>query len=279
MNWLDALCEARNSGQAFVLVTIIDVQGSAPRGVGTRMLVLRDSETGTIGGGALEFKATSVAKKIIDEDSVHARIFSDSYPLAKALSQCCGGRVTLQFDFTPRTDFNVAIFGAGHVSQALVKILSDIRCHVTVFDDRIECLEKISAQPEADGRIDVAKLDNNPFDCVAACKPDTAYFVMTHSHDLDYLCVEAVLGRNDIQYCGLIASKSKAAAFKSRLARKEFTSDEIARLTAPIGQHFKTGNQPMEVAVAAVSDLLGVRNAVTPARNNVRSISGGVKSS
>jgi xanthine/CO dehydrogenase XdhC/CoxF family maturation factor len=42
---------------------------------------------------------------------------------------------------------------------------------------------------------------------------------------------------------------------------------ELARLTAPLGQHFQTGNTPMEVAVAAVSDLLHLRNAAAKNSN------------
>jgi xanthine/CO dehydrogenase XdhC/CoxF family maturation factor len=40
------------------------------------------------------------------------------------------------------------------------------------------------------------------------------------------------------------------------LARKQFSEFEIAQLTAPIGKHVHAGNLPMEIAVAAVADLM-----------------------
>ncbi len=87
--------------------------------------------------------------------------------------------------------------------------------------------------------------------------PDRAYYlVMTHDHSLDYELVEAILTRGDCRYCGLIASSSKAKSFKSRLTRKGFTKTELSQLTAPIGQSITTGNLPMEIAVAAVADIL-----------------------
>ena len=38
-----------------VLVTVLDVKGSVPRGSGTRMLVFADRFAATIGGGHLEY--------------------------------------------------------------------------------------------------------------------------------------------------------------------------------------------------------------------------------
>src|SRR5204862_5958239 len=49
-------------GKPAVVVEIVAVRGSVPRGVGTRMLVGVDSALGTIGGGHLELKAISAAR-------------------------------------------------------------------------------------------------------------------------------------------------------------------------------------------------------------------------
>ena len=50
-------------GEAAVLVTVIASSGSTPRGAGSRMLVDKDGLVcGTIGGGAVEYKAMGIAK-------------------------------------------------------------------------------------------------------------------------------------------------------------------------------------------------------------------------
>lgn len=68
-------------------VVIADLRGSSPREVGAAMLVWRDGQSGTIGGGALEFAAAEAARSGKTGLSRHA--------LGPELGQCCGGAVTL----------------------------------------------------------------------------------------------------------------------------------------------------------------------------------------
>ena len=54
------------NGTPFVLLTVTDVKGSTPRGVGAKMLVLGDGTTvETIGGGVLERRASPTRKAIL----------------------------------------------------------------------------------------------------------------------------------------------------------------------------------------------------------------------
>lgn len=77
-------------------VVVADVKGSAPREVGAAMLVWATGQSGTIGGGELEWQAAAKARKMLSgtETSTHL----DRYPLGPALGQCCGGSVTLVSD-------------------------------------------------------------------------------------------------------------------------------------------------------------------------------------
>ncbi len=77
---------------AIVRIVVADTQGSAPRGGGTSMVVWRDGQTGTIGGGALEFEAVLTARDLLDGP---ARCRVDRIALGPARGQCCGGAVTL----------------------------------------------------------------------------------------------------------------------------------------------------------------------------------------
>jgi xanthine dehydrogenase accessory factor len=72
------------------LVTICSVAGSAPREAGTRMLVWKDGQHGTVGGGNLEFTLADQARKLLAGGAAHR---FQSYPLGPLLGQCCGGRV------------------------------------------------------------------------------------------------------------------------------------------------------------------------------------------
>ena len=71
-------------------VVIAAHDGSSPREVGAAMLVWRGGQSGTIGGGALEWEAAQRARAALDgQDRL------DKVPLGPALGQCCGGAVLL----------------------------------------------------------------------------------------------------------------------------------------------------------------------------------------
>lgn len=260
MLWLNALHKTINAGRACVLVTVSEVQGSAPRAVGARMLVSADDVADTVGGGVLEQQVIERCRSILQNAAPDAAFETQTVVLGVDAKQCCGGKVTLQYEYHPACALNLVVFGAGHVAQSLALILQQLPCRAVFIDSRTEWLDKLPVSESGHGIITSQCLGNNAFLAVEQC-PDNAYFlVMTHSHELDFDLIEAILSRGDSIYCGLIASKSKAARFRSRLTRKGFTDEELARLTAPIGEAHSVGKLPMEVAVATVCEVLKVRD-------------------
>jgi xanthine dehydrogenase accessory factor len=76
------------------MVTVADTQGSAPREPGARMIVMPDGGFhGTIGGGALEWRALADARTLLAEDAPQPRLRRQA--LGPELGQCCGGSVRL----------------------------------------------------------------------------------------------------------------------------------------------------------------------------------------
>lgn len=291
MSWLDALQRAERLGTASVLVTLESVDGSAPRGVGTRLLLAADGATGTLGGGALEQAALKRAERLLRAAAIDPVIEHETWTLGRALSQCCGGRATLSFAYTPACDLRIEIFGAGHVAQEIARLVRRLPCVATFHDPRTAWLGRLGvdewrpgarhASPHVDraavallpdielggqaasepgpGHLIAAPLGADVHGAVERCAPGAFYLVLTHSHELDLEVCEAVLSRDDAALLGLIASRSKAARFRSRLSAKGFTPAEVARLQAPLGEHVLTGDTPMEVAIAALGDVLTAR--------------------
>ncbi|OUS38903.1 xanthine dehydrogenase accessory protein XdhC [Rhodobacterales bacterium 56_14_T64] len=70
-------------------VVIAAIRGSSPREVGAAMLVWQDGQSGTIGGGTLEYEAANTARSQA-QDSVLSK-----HALGPDLGQCCGGVVTV----------------------------------------------------------------------------------------------------------------------------------------------------------------------------------------
>ncbi|SMR81609.1 molybdenum cofactor sulfurylase [Aliiroseovarius halocynthiae] len=73
-------------------VVVADTSGSTPREVGAAMLVWDGGQSGTIGGGELEYRAAQDARAQLKKGrpASTARL-----PLGPALGQCCGGAVTI----------------------------------------------------------------------------------------------------------------------------------------------------------------------------------------
>lgn len=95
IEWAHWLRDAAAAGPA-AMVSVLATEGSAPRGAGTRMIVIADALYGTIGGGQLEYRAVEQARAILSEPAGAWRV--QDYPLGPLLGQCCGGRVRLLVD-------------------------------------------------------------------------------------------------------------------------------------------------------------------------------------
>ena len=96
-HWAKTLDDLIDDAQSVVLITVVKVEGSAPRSSTSRMLVLKDRVIETIGGGNLELQVISLARRMLDDqDKNDYRL--ELYGLGPALQQCCGGAVTIAFE-------------------------------------------------------------------------------------------------------------------------------------------------------------------------------------
>ncbi|TVQ37083.1 MAG: xanthine dehydrogenase accessory protein XdhC [Geminicoccaceae bacterium] len=236
-----------------IRITVIETKGSTPREVGASMLVTADRQEGTIGGGELEWRATSLARARLHEhvDEVVA------FPLGPELAQCCGGFVRLRLERTSDTGLEAApllapvwLFGAGHVGQALVAILRTLPAQEIVWID-----ERPQTLPTAkDGLTPVPA--TQPEALVAKAPAGALLLVMTHSHPRDLAIVTKALEREDLGFLGLIGSRTKRARFAQRLRQFGHDDTSLARLTCPIGLPAVKGKHPAAIAVAVTAQLL-----------------------
>jgi xanthine dehydrogenase accessory factor len=227
------------------------------------MVVTAESSQGTIGGGHLEFKAVELARELLATRAARpadeATPVLRSFALGPSLGQCCGGEATLVFEPVLPPRFQVALFGAGHVGRALVKLLADLPCLVTWIDSRAEAFP---AEIPANAAVELTDL---PEEEVVDLPHESYVLVMTHSHALDLRIVERALRRPDLRYVGLIGSKTKRARFLRRLALRGLAPEEIARLTCPIGIEGVACKRPAEIAIAVAAQLLQLHSAATRA--------------
>ena len=253
MNWINAIHQLSGENQSYAIVTILKMEGSAPRDQQAKMVVTPTTTFDTIGGGNLEYQAIKKSRSLLKKNEGY--IGCETFSLGRDLTQCCGGKVELLFEVFPACDFQILLFGAGHVGQALIKILAELPCRVKWIDSRAGQFPRNHDGWE--NKTNVEKVvSERPFEFVESCPENAYYLVMTHSHESDFELCEAILSRPDIRYCGLIGSRSKAAKFRSRLSKKGFNETEISRLTCPMGSIEVPGKTPMEVSVSIAAELL-----------------------
>ena len=248
-----------------VLVTVASVEGSGPREVGAWMAVFPQTLVNTIGGGHLEFQAIAEARSLIGSSRQDGELVN-RYALGPALGQCCGGVVHLKFEHIALLDVPtlkqrlpsqakpLALFGGGHVGNALVNVLSTLPFQVQWIDSRDEIFPtELPANVVSDHSEPVHA-------AVEALPSGSSVLIMSFSHAEDLDVVAACLKRQrlqgDLKFVGLIGSKTKWATFQHRLEAKGFSSQELAFITCPIGVDGISGKEPEVIAIAVAAQLL-----------------------
>jgi xanthine dehydrogenase accessory factor len=147
------------------------------------------------------------------------------------------------------SDFNIAVFGAGHVGAAVVNVLSGLDCNIRWIDSRRDIFR---TAPRNVRTIETSE----PALDVAAMPPSSYYLVMTHSHPLDFDVCDRILRRGDAAYCGLIGSLTKRRRFEKRFRQQGLPQSAIEQLVCPIGVTGISGKKPAEIAIAVAAEIL-----------------------
>ena len=177
----------------------------------------------------------------------------DPVIVAEARGMLAGGTAvvddTLFYEPVRASDFNIAVFGAGHVGAAVVNVLSGLDCNIRWIDSRPGIFRAVPRNARA-------VESSEPALEVAAMPPSSFYLVMTHSHPLDFDICDRILRRSDAAYCGLIGSLTKRRRFEKRFRQQGLSQSAIDQLVCPIGVAGISGKKPAEIAIAAAAEIL-----------------------
>ena len=288
---LDALRAALAAQGRVARVVIAAVEGSSPREVGAAMLVWEGGQSGTIGGGALEFAAASRALASVER-------LVERVALGPSLGQCCGGAVTLWtevYEAVPEAEAGVVARGPGEMPLAVARVLAAARGQGVVPAPGLVAgwlVEPVAAPLRQVwvwgaghvGRALVSLLAPLPgisvtwVDVAADRFPDAVpegvtvvpvadpcalvahapeaaeHLIVTYSHALDLELCHRLLSRG-FGGCGLIGSATKWARFRGRLGALGHSAGAIARIACPIGDP-GLGKHPQAIAVGVVAGML-----------------------
>lgn len=245
--------ELTDKGTSFVMVTMTGVRGSAPQELGAKILVTSEGlYFGTIGGGKIEMAAIKRSQEILL--GTQADPITVTWNLQKDIGMSCGGEVTLVFEHHHLESWPIVIFGAGHVSQALTRLLSKLNCQVTCVDSREEWVAKLEGVK--------AIHHPTPKDLVSQFSPKSFFISMTmgHAHDVPVLH-EISKHAPDCPYVGVIGSDIKGIKIRKDLKELGVSEEFIKKLRVPVGLPIGN-NQPWEMAVSITAELLQVRDSI-----------------
>lgn len=152
-------------------------------------------------------------------------------------------------------DFPVLIFGAGHVGEAVVRALAPLGARITWVDTRDDIFPaRLPPGVRAIGT-------DSPEAEVRAAPPGSYFVVMTHSHPLDFALCEAIFGRRDFAWFGLIGSTSKRNNFTRQWVIRGLDPERLTDLCCPIGIPGIRSKHPAMIALAVAAQLQQVREA------------------
>lgn len=244
-DWIGKLDELRRQDQLAVLVTVTKSTGSTPRKHGAKMIVLADGTFfGTVGGGVPEKYTLEEAQKCLAQVESGAATINlkqnGSIP-------ACGGTMELYMEVINHNPC-LYLFGAGHIGQALCRVLEGTPFRIHLVDERDEWVNA----PSVPSSVMRHHCRWNEFIArVNWCEQRSFVTILSYHGDVDQQILAEVLP-HPTRYIGMIGSKTKWNSVKDNLADGGF---DLTRVTCPVG-HDNGGNSPQEIAISIASQLL-----------------------
>ena len=262
MSFYSVCSQLSNDQESFVVVTLINIRGSAPGEIGKKLVVTNSGyHWGTVGGGKVEAYAIQKAQDFLKiESTLGCQILTLN--LQKDIGMSCGGEVSLLFEIHLFNRLYIRIFGAGHIAQELVPLLSKVSgVQIDVIDSRTEWLNKI---PQRNNVFKI--LLDHPMDRVKDCSESDYFICVTKGHDTDLPILRQIFEIHKApRFVGVIGSEVKAQKIKMDLKNLGVVKEQIEQIHCPLGL-FKSSNDPYEISISILAQILNLKNE---AKNHV----------
>jgi xanthine dehydrogenase accessory factor len=244
----------RRGGSDAVLISITAVRGSVPGQVGAKAIISENGlVSGTLGGGKVEAKAIEAAGNLLKSADHHLSL---TWNLQRDIGMTCGGEMSFFLEkITAEAPWHIVIFGAGHVSQALIPVLTTLSCRIDVIDTRADWLGRFSPTP----RLHTHLVDSIS-DGVSWVSARSFVLSITQGHSSDVPVLGEVLSRFPaLPFLGVIGSAAKRAVLLRELRESGIEEALLEKIICPIGLPVG-GNNPAEIAISIAAQLLERRD-------------------
>jgi xanthine dehydrogenase accessory factor len=294
-----AMRQARDSGQPFVLATLVSVGGGGPRPEGTQMVFAPDILAGYFSGGCVEGDVAGHAWACLHDGKPRTLVYGEGSPWPD-IRLLCGARIEIVLERVAADDPALGELLAAEVERRAVVYASDgvsrrcgsgvrarpgdrvLKAYEPVWrlvviggDPTALAIAELGARSEFETTLvrpkgpatpppiaGVAYRRDEPGNALAAIGADawTAVAVATHDLETDRAALKAALP-SAAGYVGLLGARRRLAGRLEELRVEGVSKAVIDRLHAPIGLDNIGGKAPFEVAVSVIGEIMAVRYA------------------
>src|SRR3984957_8739159 len=253
MDVFDELIHLRGLGQKCALATIVQVRGSIPSFESAKLLVREDgSMAGTVGGGCVEAEVWNAAREVIASGKPRNMSFSLGQDAAYDNGLICGGQLEVFVEcIAPQPA--ALIFGGGHISKSLAKVLDLAGFRVSVIDNR-EAFASKERFPEA---AEVHAAEYEDVFPVLAVSESTYIVIVTRGHRDDMRVLRWAVN-TPAHYIAMIGSRRKTISVVKELEKEGIPRDAFEKVSAPMGLEIGAVS-PEEIAVSVAAEMVAGR--------------------
>src|SRR6202051_2349612 len=230
MDIYDEIVRLRRLGQKAAIATIVQVRGSIPSYESAKLLVREDgSMVGTIGGGCVEAEVWNAAREVISTNKPRHMSFSLGQAAAYDNGLICGGQLDVFVEcITPQPC--ALIFGGGHISKSLAKVLDLAGFRVSVIDNR-EAFANKERFPEA---AEVHAAEDADV-CPLLAMTESSYIVIVTRGHRDDMRVLRWAVNTQARYIAMIGSRRKTISVVHELEKEGIPREAFDKVFAPMG--------------------------------------------
>jgi xanthine dehydrogenase accessory factor len=253
MDIFEEIIRLRRLGQKCALATIVQVRGSIPSYESAKLLVREDgSIVGTVGGGCVEAEVWAAAREVIETEKPKHLTFSLGQDAAYDNGLICGGQLNIFIEpVVPQP--RAIIFGAGHISKGLCKVVTLAGFAATIVDDREQFANR-ERFPEAD------EIFADEYESIfprLEVNESTYIIIVTRGHRDDMRVLKWAVDTT-ARYVAMIGSKRKVISVIRELEREGVARQRFERVHAPMGLEIGAIT-PEEIAISVAAEMIAVR--------------------
>ncbi len=237
-----------SDGLRVVVATVVEADGSVPRGVSTKMLIPESGPTvGTIGGGCVEKYVVREAKFVFEDGQTRVKTFNLGDASWSGLGMACGGTVKVALELVEPSE-RLIIFGSGNIAKGCYRLAEFLGYRVMVLDP----FATEAAFPNAEIYTDdvLQKIKE-----VKVSTYDNVLIITEHRYDTEAL--RAALSTR-ARYIGMIGSKNRVNTAYKDMLKEGFPADKLFETYAPVGIDIGA-ETPEEISISIMAEIIKVR--------------------